>query len=80
MTEEYYCKCCNYHTDNKWHFSNHLDSNTHTDLISKDNNKDTDNYKKKIFCCKLCTNVYLSKRSLDKHFITCSENSQKTEL
>lgn len=64
--EEYYCNSCNYHTDELDSFKKHLLSKKHSDAVPDDTRK-PQYFKKKIFCCEDCSNVYMSNQSLQKH-------------
>jgi hypothetical protein len=76
---EYYCSNCNYHTDELFCFKEHLLSKRHNDTVPNDVRKPPE-FKRKIFCCEDCKNVYLSKRSLQNHFNKDeSENSDSSD-
>lgn len=64
--EEYYCSNCNYHTNELFCFKEHLLSGRHKTSVPDDTRKPHE-FKKKIFCCCDCDNIYLSKQALQNH-------------
>lgn len=79
--EVYFCKFCEYHTKNEWHFKTHLSTKKHIENKIGDNVcDDVLQFKKKIYCCKNCDNIYMSNRALQKHTIKCCENEETKKL
>lgn len=69
----YYCKDCNYQTQILSSFKKHLISSKHNEnsKISIENIKNFSEYNKKLFHCKTCDKIYLSKRRLEDHIKIC---------
>ena len=70
--EAYFCKCCNYYTENEWSFRKHLNTEKHglnasTDVNQYRDNEDVSDFKHKLYICPTCDNVYMSNRSLQSH-------------
>lgn len=73
--EEYFCKCCKYHTGHEWNFKAHFDSKKHKLLSSNDSDENVndikcinvEDFKHVLHICPTCDNIYMSKRALQKH-------------
>lgn len=65
--ENYYCNVCVYYTDDLDNFKKHLLSKKHSNSIPNDI-RNPQEFKRKIFCCENCNNVYLSNQSLQNHY------------
>ena len=69
--EAYYCKCCKYYTPKLSRLKDHLTSKKHTDNGGA---VEVDNYnifKKTLFICSTCDNIYMSKQNLQNHEAMC---------
>lgn len=80
LTDVHYCGDCKYYSNLLANFKRHCDSqqhieNTETKLSNEVNYK---KYKCTIFCCDECGNVYMSKRSLNKHQESCKKDPVKS--
>jgi len=62
--KKYNCEICNYTTDNKTNYNNHLHTKTHINNITPIDN----------FCCTECLKIFKHKSSLCKHRKTCNKN------
>ena len=75
--EAYYCKGCKYYTDRLYNFKDHLISKKHSDNVDSDesDNQITDYtiFKKVLYFCPTCDNIYVSKQSMQKHTVKCYE-------
>ena len=66
--EAYYCKGCKYYTTKLSHFKDHIESLKHSDQVGKDDEiTDYSTFKKTIYVCPTCDNVYGSKQYLQTH-------------
>ena len=74
--EVYYCKDCKYHTKKSSNFKKHLASLKH--LVASKNedckNQNCEKFKRKIYCCDCCDNIYTSNQSLNNHKKTIHNN------
>ena len=78
----FYCKCCNYCTEDEWNFKLHLNSKKHTTNspnIEADKKKYINEFKQNIFICTTCDNVYMSNRSLQSHIKKCCPPDDETK-
>jgi hypothetical protein len=76
--EEYYCKCCKFHTNRIYNFKEHVNTQKHSNNSEIICNENTNykQFKKKIYCCNTCDNVYMLNRSLINHKKTCAGNTE----
>ena len=68
----YYCKRCNYNTENKTKYDRHCKTQKHLQLIKSHH---LDNQKVKIFNCDYCKKTFTTKQSMYRHIkYTCKQN------
>lgn len=83
--DEYYCECCRYATSQLSHFKSHMKSKKHINNNGNTNDINTEpidykDFKRKVFRCKICDAIYLSKQKLTYHLVKCiDENESKKE-
>lgn len=67
--EEYYCKDCKHHTKKLPIFKKHMTSPSHIKMsnIKCDKNTDYSQFKKMIYSCDNCSNIYMTDKSLENH-------------
>ena len=81
--EAYYCKGCKYYTAKLSNFKNHLESLKHSEQVEIDSDDEITDYsifKKTIYVCPTCDNVYGSKRYLQTHEAKCCVDTEKAAL
>ena len=87
-TKEYYCKCCSYHTTKLSSFKDHFSSEKHLKKIKIKNNDmiitNYEEFKKELFICENCNNIYTTKKSLKIHKckdkISANEKSKDKQI
>lgn len=62
MDKKYYCKKCDFYTDDKYNFQRH---------------KKTSKHKSKMFCCDYCNKKYKFKSGLSRHMTTVHQNEME---
>ena len=66
--EAYYCKCCKHYTAKLSHFKDHLESLKHFNHTGEEKEiTDYSIFKKTLYICPTCDDVYMSNRSLQYH-------------
>ena len=83
--EAYYCKGCKYHTSKLSNFKNHLVSKRHSDQTDNqagDENEidDYSIFKKTLYICSTCDNIYMSKQYLQTHEGQCCADTHVVTL
>lgn len=80
--ENYYCGDCKYHTDHLSNFKRHFNSQQHMEQVGTEPGNDIvyADYKRKIYCCDECDNVYTTKFSLSRHQSSCKKDPSVKNL
>ena len=78
--DAYYCKGCKYYTTKLSHFKDHIESLKHSNQVGKEDEIiDYSVFKKTIYVCPTCDNVYGSKQYLQTHQKTCCAETHITK-
>ena len=79
--EAYYCKGCKYYTTRLSSFKDHIESLKHSNQVGEEDEiTDYSIFKKTIYVCPTCDNVYGSKRYLQTHEAKCSVDTHVASL
>ena len=79
--EAYYCKCCGYYTVKLSRLKNHFLSKKHIDQEGEEDEIDDYSiFKKTLYICPTCDDVYMSKRALQNHEKKCCLDTHVASL